>query len=66
MTNEDPVRAALDAPAYRSAYDKAMTGREVDLTDEERAAVRQAREVTGTSGPGYPMPWQLDPSRRES
>ena len=63
---DDPVREALEAPAYEAAYGKAMTGREVELTEEERVAVRRAREATGTSGPGYPLPWGLDPTRRDT
>ena len=62
----DPVREALSASAYEAAYDKAMTGRVDALTEEERTAVRLAREVTRTSGPGYPVPWRLDPTRRAS
>lgn len=61
----DPVREALSASAYEAAYGKAMTGRADALTEEERTAVRQARVVTRTSGPGYPVPWRLDPTRRE-
>jgi len=52
----DPVQAALSAPAYREAFRKAMSGRADELSEEERAAVRRAREVTGTAGPAYPMP----------
>ncbi|MGW5259686.1 hypothetical protein ACWEQG_01845 [Microbispora sp. NPDC004025] len=56
VTAEDPVRAALSAPAYREAFVKAMSGRADELTEEERDAVRRAREVTGTPGGAYPMP----------
>ena len=53
---DDPVRAALSSPVYREAFRKAMSGRADELSEEERDAVRRAREVTGTAGPAYPMP----------
>ncbi|MEU8278237.1 hypothetical protein ACFYOK_37280 [Microbispora bryophytorum] len=56
---DDPVHAALSAPVYREAFRKAMLGRADELTEEERDAVRTAREVTGTAGPAYPMPARL-------
>lgn len=65
-TTEDRVREVLSAPAYETAFEKAMTGCTDVLTEDERAAVRLAREVTRTAGPGYPAPWRLDPTRRIS
>lgn len=65
-TTEDRVREALTAPAYEAAYNKAMTGCADALTEDERDAVRLARETTETAGPGYPLPWRLDPTRRDS
>lgn len=59
----DPVRDALSAEAYERAFNKVSSGNEMDLTDEERDALRTAREVTNTQGPGAPMPWRLDPTR---
>lgn len=66
MADQDPVRDALAAPAYETAFDKAMSGRTAELTEEEREAIRAAREAAGVPGPGYPLPWRLDPTRRES
>lgn len=59
----DPVRDALSSEAYERAFEKAMTGNEAALDEEERAALAKARDVTNTQGPGYPMPWRHDPTR---
>lgn len=59
----DDAREALSSAVYERAFEKAMRGNDLDLTDEEREAARKAREATRTEGPGWPMPWRLDPSR---
>lgn len=56
VTDASEVRAALSAPEYLTAFDKAMTGGGDTLTEAERAAVERARQATGNPGPGYPPP----------
>jgi hypothetical protein len=63
VADADDVREALSDPVYETAFDKTLRGQEATWTDDERAAARRAVEVTGTTGPGYPMPWRLDPTR---
>lgn len=66
MTQPDPVREVLSSAAYESAFPKVMSGVDLALlTDEERDAVRRAKELTDTPGAGYPMPLRLDPTRNQ-
>lgn len=63
----DPVREVLASEVYKRAFGKVMTGTDVALLDEdEREALKTAREVTDTQGPGYPAPWDVDPTRRDA
>lgn len=63
----DPIRDALPSEVYRRAFGKVMAGTDVALLDEdERQALKAAREVTNTQGPGYPAPWGMDPTRRDA
>lgn len=65
MTQPDPAgrreetRAALGDPRYREAFDMASRGETDAWTEEHRAAVRRAREFTGTPAPGFPVPVAL-------
>ncbi len=52
----DETRAALADPVNREAYDRCARGEVDALTDEERDALRRARELTGTPAPGFPLP----------
>lgn len=61
----DPVRDALSSETYKRAFGKVLSGTDVALLDDdELAALKTAREVTDTQGPGYPAPWDMDPTRR--
>ena len=62
----DEAAELLATPEYGAAFNKAMTGNDALLDDDERALLRRAQELTGTDGPGYPMPAQLDPTRNRS
>lgn len=53
----------LSSSTYETAFTKAMSGNEDALTDEESESLRAAKELTGTTGPGYPMPTRLDATR---
>lgn len=53
----------LASKVYGRAFTKAMSGSDALLDDDERIALRRAKELTNTTGPGYPMPTQLDPTR---
>lgn len=63
----DPIREALASDVYERAFGKVMTGTDAALLDDdERQALKTAREVTDAQGPGYPMPWHMDPTRRDA
>jgi hypothetical protein len=65
MPDETAERTAelLSSSAYEEAFRKAVSGEEATLTEDERGLLREARELTGTPGPGYPMPARYDPTR---
>ena len=64
-TEPDPAarraetREALADPLYREAFDMGARGETDAWTDEQRAAVNRARKLTGTTGPGFPVPVDL-------
>ena len=58
----DDVQGALSAPAYHSAFKRALIGEEALWTEEERDAVRRAKTATGHHGPGLPVPVSADPT----
>lgn len=65
----DPVEIteALSDPAYERAFAKVSAGTDPALLpDDERAAVMRAKELSGTPGPGYPMPQRADPTRNRA
>jgi hypothetical protein len=65
MTQPDDLREALSSEVYERAFSKVMSGVDpASLPDDERDAIRRAKDVTGT-GAGYPMPWRLDPTRNQ-
>lgn len=54
MTSAEDV---LSSPVYAAAFVAVMSGTEPGLLpDDQREAIRLARELTGTPPPGYPMP----------
>jgi hypothetical protein len=62
----DPVRDVLASEIYETAFRKVMTGTDPALLDEpERDALRKAKQLAGTTGPGYPMPVRYDPTRSD-
>jgi len=55
---------ATERPEYRSAFAKAMTGREVELSESERRAVSEVRAMSigvDTAG-GFGVPVLIDPT----
>jgi hypothetical protein len=56
MSDDAAIREALSDPVYRAAFVRTLSGEEDLWTEEEREAVRRAKEVTGHKGPGYPVP----------
>jgi hypothetical protein len=65
MADDTTARAAevLSSAAYEEAFRKAASGGEATLSEDERGLLRQARELTGTPAPGYPMPARYDATR---
>lgn len=55
LGRRDDTRAALSSDEYRAAFELVMTGREAELTEDNRAAIARVRELTGHTS-GYPMP----------
>jgi hypothetical protein len=69
MTDQprDELAEVLGSQAYATAFDAVMTGTEPGLLpDDQREALRRARDLTGTPGPGYPVPTSLDPTRNRT
>lgn len=65
MTSDEKAEL-LASPEYEAAFNKVMSGTEVGaLTEEERALIVRARELTGTQPPGFPMPSGHDRTRSE-
>jgi hypothetical protein len=67
-TEPDPAarraetRQAVGDPVYREAFEMGARGESDAWNDEHRAAVRRARELTGTPAPGFPVPVALPES----
>lgn len=60
----DPIREALSSETYERAFRLVMQGTALELlSDDEQQALRTARDAVGEQGPGFPMPWRLDPTR---
>ncbi|MDQ4037827.1 MAG: hypothetical protein M3313_05640 [Actinomycetota bacterium] len=57
----------LSSEVYERAFAKVASGVDPSLLPEdERTAVLRAKELTGTPGPGYPMPQRADPTRNRA
>lgn len=61
------VAQLLGSETYVLAFNAVITGVDPSLLpDDQRAALRRAKELLGTPGPGYPAPLKLDPTRSRS
>jgi hypothetical protein len=62
----DEITALLGSAEYEAAFNAVMTGSELAaLPQEQRDLLLRARELTGTSPPGYPMPGVPYPTRSD-
>lgn len=52
---------ATGSDAYKRAWSKAITGREMHLTDDERQALTRAASTTNAAG-GFAIPFPIDPT----
>lgn len=53
----DKASELLNSPEYEAAFNAVLSGVELAaLPKEQQDLLLQARELTGTPAPGYPMP----------
>lgn len=62
----DETAELIASAAYEAAFNKVMSGVEPGLlSEDERALIARARELTGTPAPGVPMPTGYYPTRSD-